>query len=137
MFTSAFLSLDAHIRNTVVMIIKNNKYQPADSGCLISLEGLLRGLAEHLVVLDGGEPVGEHVGEEVAAAHAIAFYERPSPEVLQAGTRRYQGLASSLGAGIGMLKLNIIITQAINISTSLCSLYPTGTLCLYWFLHLI
>lgn len=67
---------------------------------LASLERFADGPFELEVLLDGGQPEAELIGEVVArSARAVAFDERRGPEVLEARTGTGQRLTASLGAG--------------------------------------
>lgn len=67
---------------------------------LASLERFADGPFELEVLLDGGQPEAELIGEVVArAARAVALDERRGPEVLEARTGTGQGLTASLGTG--------------------------------------
>lgn len=75
-----------------------------DARGVIGLEGLLLGLAEHLVVANRRQPVGYGCREEVAGALAAALDERPGPEFLEAGAGGGERLAAARRARIAVLK---------------------------------
>lgn len=70
------------------------------------LEGFAFRHRELLVVIYGGEPEAEAVGEVVAgAALAVAFDERRRSEVLEAGAGTRQSLPAALATGSDVLKI--------------------------------
>ena len=61
-------------------------------------------LLEHLIPLYSGKPEAVSICIIIAGAPAMAFNEGSAAELLQAGTRRRQGLARALSTSTGMLE---------------------------------
>lgn len=60
-------------------------------------------LLEHLIPLYSGKPEAVSICIIIAGAPAMAFNEGSAAELLQAGTRRRQGLARALSTSTGVL----------------------------------
>ena len=61
-------------------------------------------LAEHLLLVNGGHPVGVGGGVVVAAAVAVALDEGATPEVSETGARGGQALTRAISSGVRVLK---------------------------------
>lgn len=77
----------------------------ADTRGVIGLQGLLRWLSEHLVILNGSQPVGRGGREVVASAQSSALDERSRAELFEAGPRRDERLSAATCACVPVLQV--------------------------------
>lgn len=63
----------------------------------------LPNLLEHFISLYSGKPEAVSIGVIIAGALSVAFDERSTAELFEAGTGRGQGLAGALSTRTGML----------------------------------
>lgn len=90
---------------------------------MIDLQRLLNRFAEHLVVLNGRQPVRRRCGEVITGTETAAFDKRPDAEFFQARSRRDQRLTATVRASVSMLKSRCYLKKIIHIKNRLILYY--------------